>query len=335
MSSSTGSAYRFKAGKQSAKKKRSNTKPVAPKVTTLTTSRTKKWEAPPQAEVWENRTPVDLEVPIGELFIPGVQRETQPNAKGITEHFEPFAVSRLKVNVRKPLEGLDPVENPRAWAWEASQPTSAKYAVTDGYQRLTAMRALGFTRVKVEAVKASVEYENWFFRFQKMLEAPMKRGHIHNANLCTDKPETVLLDTILQKNGFYTKNKLYAKRPTDIVLSNVTGVEDLLKSDPTGEGILLDRVLRIIRNCWSSYPVTQIGNVDILRGVGLLVKGYGSRITPEVEALWKAKVAPLALIQEAKGAGSQIDRARKVATKLRVAAGIEKKHSTPTHKWDY
>lgn len=305
--------------------------PVRPSSTKSSTRRSKKAEAqklkgyvdPPVAAPWERRTRQTITVDIAEIFIPAAQREEKPNAASIKGKFEPARMDPILVNVRKPLQGLSKETNTNAWEWESQQPAEAKYALTDGFQRITALKGMGFTKVEVATIEASVEYENWYFRHQDIFKRKLDRGDQYSSKLATDDPMTLVIDSIVRSNGFYVKNKLTKKGPYDIPISSPTGPEDTFRYDY--EGVVLDRVLKIISNCWSGYD--KAGHHDIIRGVGRFVVDYGDKITPEVEAIWRNRVQIGSLLEATEGGGSQPKRAQRVAQKLLEAAKIHRKRN--------
>ncbi len=63
----------------------------------------------------------------------------------------------------------------------------------------------------------------------------------------------------------------------------------------------------------------------MVRGVGLLIQGYGTKVTPEVEDIWRKRIQIGALLEVARKGTAQGQRAKEVALKLRATAKIHKK----------
>jgi hypothetical protein len=279
-----------------------------------------------ETQPWERRTRERMEIDMREIFLPACQREQQPAADNIEQDFDPGLLDAPLVNIRKPLEGLLP--GTKAYQWESQQPQDRKYALTDGYQRITALSRLAEQgkhpwRIMVDTIQASVEYETWVFLHQDKFETRITRGQTYSSALATDHPTVSKIDEIVRRNGFYVPNKISPKNDGDIKVTSSTGPEECFMID--NEGFVLDRSLKIIHNCWSSYP--KAGHHDIIKGVGVLVKNYGGKITPEVETNWRNNVQVGMLLEAAKEGTSQPERAKAVAVVLRRAAKITKKPS--------
>lgn len=285
----------------------------------------KQFEDAPVALPWERRTRRSLEIDISDIFIAACQREKKPNSGKIEKHWEEARLDPPVVNIRKPLQGVTRLDKngnvTNAYKWEAAQPPSAKYALTDGFQRITALKNLGFTKVRVETIEASVEYENWYFRHQDKFKARLSRKDMYSSLLSTDDESTLTIDSIVRRNGFYVPNKMTKSSKLDIPISSPTGPEDCYRYD--NQGVVLDRTLKIIGNCWAGYD--KAGHHDIIRGVGRLVKDYGGKITPEVEQTFRNRIQVGAMIEATDGGGSQSERAARIAKLLRQKSGIRKK----------
>lgn len=254
-------------------------------------------------------------VKLSQIFVPHRQRVEKPNAKRMAKRWDPAMRDIPLLNERPPTpdELADQSETP----WKVTDP---KYALTDGLQRTTAMHYLGITEGLYGIIKISEEDEGVVYHDKDKDKTKMSRADTYGSRVAEEHLEYVLMDEIIRKNGFYVPRRHASPDPEDIKIKTVTGVEDVFKTDKTG--VVLNRTLELIANCW--YGDINAADQDVTRGVGRVVRDYGNQINDATVKRWRRISIPT-LKAAAKPGTSQSERSANVAKVLGDTGCIKRK----------